>query len=152
MAAYAEDYPQNRQMKNTISRYVFDASAYATAFSGIVLRMRLDPLENTPNDPGGAIAPGNEYGGTVVFLRGELDLASAGRLDDELRLVEQLGPDRIVLDCRELEFIDSAGLRVLVDAQRRAERDGRALLLTSVPKQAQRLLSVTGLDAKFTFA
>jgi anti-sigma B factor antagonist len=113
----------------------------------------LDPRDGTPNDYAGlAVAHLKHRQGTIVFLRGELDLASAPALDDELRFVEALSPRRIVLDCRALEFIDSFGLSVLVDAQRRAEHDGRALVLVSVPRQAQLLLSVTGLDKRFTFA
>ena len=54
----------------------------------------------------------DERGASRVTLRGELDLATAARLEQALA---QAG-DGVLLDLRELTFMDSTGVRVLLEA------------------------------------
>ena len=49
-------------------------------------------------------------GAVRIALRGELDLAHAYTFDEELRRVEEGRPTCVVLDLRELTFLDSTGL------------------------------------------
>jgi anti-sigma B factor antagonist len=67
---------------------------------------------------------------TRLTLRGELDLATAGALDRAL--AEHSGP--VLLDLRQLTFMDSTGVRVLLEAAEQSVRDGRSLQM--VPPQA----------------
>ncbi|MGH2969359.1 MAG: STAS domain-containing protein, partial [Solirubrobacteraceae bacterium] len=61
----------------------------------------------------------------VVVPTGELDLATAPALEAALqRALESAASGRVVLDLRELDFIDSSGLRTLLTARRRAEDAG----------------------------
>jgi anti-anti-sigma factor len=64
-------------------------------------------------------------GAVRVAPRGELDLERAYTFDEELRRVEAAEPPCILLDLRELSFVDSAGIARLLAAQRRARRAGR---------------------------
>ena len=93
-------------------------------------------------------------GVTRIALTGELDMATAPILDDQLTVVEQGGSRTIVLDLRDLRFIDSSGLHVLVCAYRRSETDGHRLLLVGANPSARRLCEMTGteflLEAKGT--
>ena len=57
----------------------------------------------------------------VIIPTGELALATAPALEDALQGAFEDGSGRVVLDLRELEFIDSSGLRTLLTARRRAE-------------------------------
>src|SRR5690348_16947787 len=66
----------------------------------------------------------NEARGTVLTVMGELDLASAPALEDELEKAMNCGTECVVVDLRALEFIDSTGLSVLVRAHQRAEERG----------------------------
>jgi anti-sigma B factor antagonist len=88
----------------------------------------------------------------ALNLHGDIDLYSAPLLDDALRDAERSHPVRIVIDCSELDFIDSSGLSVLIEAQRRADERGHALVLSRVPDHAVRILAITGLSARFMFA
>jgi anti-sigma B factor antagonist len=81
-----------------------------------------------------------------LSLSGELDLASAPRVEEELRSVELQSPPLIVLDLRELTFMDSTGLRLLVLADSRARDAGRRLTIVPGPDTVQRVFHVTGLD------
>jgi anti-anti-sigma factor len=81
---------------------------------------------------------------SVLRLLGELDLASAPSLEQEL---DGLG-DRssVVVDMRWLEFIDSTGLGVLVKAHQRAtESEQEFAILSPEEGQVRRLLDLTGL-------
>jgi anti-anti-sigma factor len=80
-----------------------------------------------------------------VRLSGELDLAStsllARRLDEALRTARL-----IVVDLRELTFMERASLGVVVAAHSRARRTERRLVLVRGPAQVSRLLDTTGLS------
>jgi anti-sigma B factor antagonist len=82
----------------------------------------------------------------VVGLRGELDLVGAPLLQTEMESLEIDGAEMVVLDLRELRFIDSAGLRVILAAHERSQQRGQAFALSRGSAQVQRLLSIAGLD------
>jgi anti-anti-sigma factor len=88
----------------------------------------------------------------VVSFHGELDLAVA----DECRvaLAEPLvGPERlVVLDLSDLAFVDSTGLRLLVDTRLNAEARGKRLKLGPVSAPVLKLFEVTGLTSWFDYA
>ncbi|HVE91924.1 MAG TPA: STAS domain-containing protein [Actinomycetota bacterium] len=100
-----------------------------------------------------------------VVLGGELDLSSVRLLDASLREVEDdlLEPSNgdgagrtgilkmVALDLSKLEFIDSAGLTSLVQAQWRVESRGGRVALLGAPERVKRLFSLTGLDHRFHF-
>jgi anti-sigma B factor antagonist len=88
-------------------------------------------------------------GAIRVAPRGELTLEHAYTFDDELRSVEASGPTCIVLDLRELGFVDSCGVARLMAAQRRARRAGRRLLLVRGGRGIQRLLALAAADEAF---
>jgi anti-sigma B factor antagonist len=89
----------------------------------------------------------------TLALVGELDMANAETLVAELEQAEAEGPETITVDMRELEFIDSTGIAVLVAAHRRANADGERLrFVRSQATVVQRVLDVTGLDKELPFA
>jgi anti-anti-sigma factor len=67
-----------------------------------------------------------EDGWLLLRLRGELDLASAPVLAERLSRIQNEHA-RVRLDLSRLEFIDSSGLHVLIQAATEAADDGRAL-------------------------
>jgi len=90
--------------------------------------------------------------GTVeLALDGELDLAGARGLEESLAAAEREGPARLVVDLARLAFIDSSGLRVLLQANARAKEHGRELLLRPGTPAVQRVFEVTGALAILRF-
>ena len=91
---------------------------------------------------------------TVLAISGELDLASSPALESELdRVVDSTGDgSMVILDLRELEFMDSTGLSVLVKANQRSQEAGRRFGLINGGRQVQRLLSLTGVAERMTVA
>jgi anti-anti-sigma factor len=86
----------------------------------------------------------------VIAVRGELDLASSPALQEELDRVSASDAEMLIIDLRELDFMDSTGLSVLVRAHQRAEEHGRRLAMVKGPQQVQRLLSLTGVSDRLT--
>ena len=77
-----------------------------------------------------------------VRVTGEVDIATAGRLDDALR--EALGYARlVVLDLRRMSFMDTTGLRVILDTAARARPRGARIVLTGASAQVETLLDLT---------
>ncbi len=86
-----------------------------------------------------------------VSLRGELDLGSAPDVERELATLERKGPPVVVLDLRELTFIDSTGLRSVLSADARARRDGRRLVVIPGPPPVHRVFRIALLDQRLEF-
>jgi anti-anti-sigma factor len=87
----------------------------------------------------------------VIALLGELDIAGASTLEDELLRVEASDAAQIVVDLGSLEFIDSTGIRLIVMAADRSSADGRLTLLRG-PKQVHRVFEITDLASRLPFA
>jgi anti-anti-sigma factor len=85
----------------------------------------------------------------VVVAVGELELASAGTLEREVRELRQVGFDQIVVDLRRVTFIDSSGLRTLLTLRNDARRDGHALKLIPGPPEVQRIFALTATQSLF---
>ena len=85
----------------------------------------------------------------VVVLEGELDLASIDRLDREVRELRGVGFGEIVVDLRGVEFLDSAGLRLLLSLRNDAKRGGYGLELVRGPACVQRVFELTATSGLF---
>ena len=80
---------------------------------------------------------------TVIHVSGEIDIATAGRLRDVIE--PHMGPkQKIILDFSQVEFMDSACLKVLVQARGRLTENGGSLILRNPSTAAHRLLTVAG--------
>ena len=83
-----------------------------------------------------------------AILRGELDISTASRLEENLERVEADEPALLVLDLSRLDFMDSTGLRLLISADGRARKAGRRLVLIKGNEIVQRVLRLTRLDER----
>jgi anti-anti-sigma factor len=91
-----------------------------------------------------------EPGGTVVTVTGELDIASSAELE---KILEGLHEAKLVIiDLRQLDFVDSTGLGVLVRAHQHASEHGNRVALVRGPGQVDRLLGLTGLESQLLIA
>jgi anti-anti-sigma factor len=87
----------------------------------------------------------------LVSLHGELDGATAKELEAEFIRIEATSVSRIVLDLRELEFIDSTGLAVIMRAHERGNRDGHILRVLRPNGQVGRVFDLCDLDQVLAF-
>jgi anti-sigma B factor antagonist len=80
-----------------------------------------------------------------VVVRGEIDMATAAQLRDLLDELVSGGSRRIVLDCHELEFLDSSGIGVLVAARNRMG-EGAELVIDAPTPHVLKVLEITGVS------
>jgi len=91
-------------------------------------------------------------GDALISLTGELDLSGAPPLEEEIaELSARDGVRRVVLDLRELEFMDSSGLRTVALAGRSLTAAGRELVLVRGRDAVQRVFSITRMDEHLRF-
>jgi anti-anti-sigma factor len=80
----------------------------------------------------------------VVTVSGELDLRASPQLEERLTRAFDAGAELVILDLRQIEFMDSTGLRVLLSAHQRAHDSGRRFALVRGADQVERVLTLTG--------
>ena len=82
---------------------------------------------------------------------GELDLSTADQVWETLEELRDAGFDRIVLDLRELTFMDSSGLHLIVRAREAAGEKGFDFALIDGNDPVCRILDLTGLREHLAF-
>jgi anti-sigma B factor antagonist len=90
-------------------------------------------------------------GAVLISLFGELDLSEVEQVREVLDAAEAKQPQVLVIDLRGLEFMDSSGIRLVVEADIRAKRDGRRLLLVRGPDPVHRVFTIALLDRRLEF-
>jgi anti-anti-sigma factor len=94
----------------------------------------------------------SRVGGTaVIALRGELDLAGATVLQEELRRLEPDPPAAVVLDLRGLEFMDSSGLHAIATHALAAQGRGQRFGLVPGAAQVMRVFDITRMRERLEF-
>jgi anti-anti-sigma factor len=83
----------------------------------------------------------------VVIVKGEIDLASAPMVDKALG---KFSGKEVFLDLRKTEFMDSAGLKVLITQRSRLEESGGAMRLVVGEGPVMRLLELAGVRDAFS--
>ncbi|MCU1350982.1 MAG: anti-sigma factor antagonist [Acidimicrobiales bacterium] len=88
-------------------------------------------------------------GWAVVAVGGEIDVATAPRLREQLITLVNDGHHRIVVDLGAVDFLDSTGLGVLVGALKRVRtHDGDLALVCDEPR-ILKVFEITGLTKVF---
>jgi len=79
-----------------------------------------------------------------MALGGELDLATAPALNDHLAVTEQDSVRTIMLDLRDVTFVDSSGLLVFLQAGQRAGVNGHRLVIVGATPTTRQVFEITG--------
>jgi anti-sigma B factor antagonist len=87
----------------------------------------------------------------LVAVCGELDLSTVAELRRELSRAEGSRASEIVVDLSALHFIDSTGIRLLLETHTRSQADGNRLRLLRGRAPVQRALEICGLDRELPF-
>lgn len=89
-------------------------------------------------------------GYTVVWVRGEIDIATAPELMRELAGAVGANQCRVVVDLTQVTFMDASGLNALVLARGRAEASSGEFRLVGTSGMVCKILHITGLDQFFS--
>jgi anti-sigma B factor antagonist len=88
----------------------------------------------------------------AIELRGEFDLAYAREVEHELKRAEASDARSIILDLSGLRFLDSTGIRLILEAQMRSQQDANRLVLLRAPRMVQRVFTIAGVEQMLPFA
>ncbi len=88
----------------------------------------------------------------VVAVDGRIDSYTAPQLSDVLNEITKNNIYRIILDFKAVSYVSSAGLRVLIDIQKKCKRDNQGeVLLVGIPPRVYETLELTGFVPQFKF-
>ena len=100
--------------------------------------------------PDFAVATQRDESQSVVTVAGEVDVETAPRLRKALISAGDVPAPMVVVDLREVTFLDSTGLGVLVAGLKRARENGGDLRLVATSSHILRMLAITRLDSVFS--
>ncbi|HVL83353.1 MAG TPA: STAS domain-containing protein [Pseudonocardia sp.] len=104
------------------------------------------PAEGDGTDDGGLRVTREDVAGTLVLrFTGCLDLNGLPVAEREVRAAEEYAPAVLLLDFSTLEFVDSSGVRLVLQAEERAAAAGRRLRVALGTGLPRRLFQVLGL-------
>ncbi len=81
---------------------------------------------------------------TLFYLKGRLDSATSTEVESKILEAILAGSKEIVLDFSGLEYISSAGIRVLVHSHKELAKKEGHIVLAAVPKPIENVLYITG--------
>lgn len=84
---------------------------------------------------------------TIVEVCGDVDISTAPDLRERLlAILNSRTLSRLILDLSKLEFMDSSGVAVIVNTERRARLLGRTVVLVAPQRPVSRVLQICGVD------
>lgn len=84
--------------------------------------------------------------GPIAALSGEVDLAAVEGVEERIRTAITDQPDVLVLDLREVDFLDSSGLRLVLALDREQRDRGARLVVVRGGRRVARVMELTGAD------
>ena len=88
----------------------------------------------------------------LVTLEGELDTAAAVEVENKLQPLYTANGKDVVIDCKQLEYIASSGLRILISILKGARSGGSQVILKGMNDDIKDVFKLTGFINLFEFA
>ncbi len=85
----------------------------------------------------------------LVTMIGSLDTMAANQIDAQVKEIEAEANQPITVDCTQLDYISSTGLRLLLRIRKAAGAAGQKVTLHGVNSNVMEVLTVTGFDKMF---
>jgi anti-sigma B factor antagonist len=83
----------------------------------------------------------------ILALSGRLDASSSSEFREKIMQRIEDGTKRLILDCEDLDYISSAGLRVVLEATKEIKRHGGKLMLCSLQDYIKEVFEVAQFDS-----
>ncbi len=90
----------------------------------------------------------NDY--TVVSIHGRVDTMTAGDFENKILEILDGGVKKLLLDCSELAYISSSGLRVFLVAQKKMMVTGGTLKLCCLKPEIKEIFDISGFSSIFS--
>ncbi len=85
----------------------------------------------------------------IVKVSGRIDSATAPEFDNALKGLLERGRRKIVIDCENLEYVSSAGLRAMLAALKSAKSNGGNVVLAQTNERVRDTLALVGFQTLF---
>ena len=89
---------------------------------------------------------GNEV---IARLKGRLDTAAAAEIMPYIQVLAEQADKHIVLDCTELEYISSSGLRLFLTLRKESSAKGGKLQVRNINADIRQVVMMTGFISLF---
>lgn len=103
-------------------------------------------MHSTPLPKGLEIVSSIESGAVVLSVSGELDIATAAKLESEIDAKLANAPSALYVDLSAVDFMDSTGLRILIRAERQISETGGSFGVVTGESPARRVIELTGMN------
>ncbi len=90
-------------------------------------------------------------GVTVLKVSGFIDASNITRFDEELYSHIRKGASKIAIDCSELQYINSMGMGILLEARQLAAKRNGDIVIVSLPKKISKVFEILGFNEIFKF-
>ena len=87
----------------------------------------------------------------VAQLQGRLDTSAAAKTEQEMRPLYDCEGRDIILDCSELQYISSSGLRLFLGLLKQAKPKGSHVYITGLNSDLKQEFDITGFTSLFEF-
>ena len=90
-------------------------------------------------------------GNMVAFMEGSLDTSAAAETEKAMDPLNDVEGKDIIIDCADLEYISSAGLRIFLGILQNAEDKGGHVYIKSITDNVSEIFKITGFNNIFEF-
>lgn len=87
---------------------------------------------------------------TLVILKGRMDTVASQECESKFNELDEASSGIIRLECRDLEYISSSGLRLLLGLQKKVMKNGGKLVFRHVSAPILDVFKITGMNIFFT--
>ena len=88
-------------------------------------------------------------GNMVAFLAGSLDTAAAAETEKAMSPLNDVKGKDIIIDCTDLEYISSAGLRIFLGILQNAQTKGGHVYIKGINDKVRAIFAITGFSNIF---
>ena len=90
-------------------------------------------------------------GKIVVILKGSLDTAFAAETEEAMSPLYDVTGKDIILDCTDLEYISSAGMRIFLDILQTTNKNGGDVYIKGIRDEVRHIFVLTGFEKLYKF-
>jgi anti-sigma B factor antagonist len=90
------------------------------------------------------VTESNESGAVVLHLKGRLDSNTSGDFEGKLLGIIRGGETRLILDLAQLDYISSAGLRVLIKSMKELKTKSGLMYLCAMQDYIREVFDLSG--------
>lgn len=85
----------------------------------------------------------------IIKIKGRLDASTAGKLEESLSEYSGQERVRVLVDCQELDYISSAGLRVLLASAKELKKQNGKICLSALNPNVKQVFEISGFTSIF---